>query len=77
MPGEWVDVGVQCRSEVAYAQQPRAIVWPEGYRVQVTEVLSAWRTPSGPAFRVVAESGRVELRYLESEDRWQARPSMR
>lgn len=77
MPEEWADVGVQCRSEVAYAQEPRSISWPEGAPVQVTEVLAAWRTPSGPGFRVVADGRPVELRYLEADDRWQARSSMR
>src|SRR5690606_37459499 len=73
VPERGVDVGVQCRSEVAYAQEPRAIMWPGDAPAPVTEVRAAWRTPSGPGFRVVANGRPVELRYLEAEDRWQAR----
>lgn len=64
---------MRCRSEVAYAQEPRSILWPGAAPAPVTEVRAAWRTPSGPGFRVVANGRPVELRYLEAEDRWQAR----
>ncbi|NLT42511.1 MAG: hypothetical protein GXX93_07540 [Anaerolineae bacterium] len=74
MTAQWVDVGVECRSEVAYAEQPRVIVWPEGERAPVSAVVAAWITPSGPGFRVEAGGRPIEVRYLEAEDRWQARP---
>jgi hypothetical protein len=62
---------VECRSDYTYAQRPTALQW-EGRRLEVAEVLAAWRTPAGPGFRVRAAQGQTfELRYVEAIDEWQ------
>ena len=63
-------VHVECYSGYTYAQEPRAIVW-RGSRVPVLRVVSAWRTPAGPAFRVHLDGGAlVELHFDEHRHRW-------
>ena len=63
-------VHVECYSGYTYAQEPRAIVW-RGFRVPVLRVVSAWRTPDGPAFRVYLNGGAwVELHFDEYRNQW-------
>jgi len=62
---------VECYSGHTFAQEPRALVTPQGLRCAVVEVEQRWRTPEGPAFRVRTEAGdRLELHYSEPKDRW-------
>lgn len=60
---------VECRSEITYAEEPRAF-FLNGVRVAVGEVLSRWRSPLGPAFRVRGGGVVVVLQFNESTDRW-------
>ena len=61
---------VECYSSGEYAERPRAFEWA-GQRYRVTSVLSRWRLPDGPGFRVSTNTGAVfELIYREQEDRW-------
>ncbi|MCS6845095.1 MAG: hypothetical protein NZ528_12360 [Caldilineales bacterium] len=71
--------GATCAVEVysgaRYAERPLAVHW-QGRRLAVTEVLSAWRTPVGPAFAVVLSDGtRLRLEFDEQQDRWTATES--
>jgi hypothetical protein len=64
---------VECYSGHTYAQEPRALAW-QGRRYQVAEVKDRWRTPEGPSFRVLAESGELfELHYHELTETWAIR----
>jgi hypothetical protein len=46
----------------------------QGCRYAVTTVVSRWRTPEGPAFRVQTEQGQlIDLYYREGEDLWTIR----
>jgi hypothetical protein len=70
---EPVDTLVECYSGHTYAQEPRALVW-QGQRYQVVRVEDRWRTPEGPAFRILAEPTEMfELHYYESKERWTVR----
>jgi len=61
---------VECYSGHTYAQEPRVVVW-QGSRYPVERTEARWRTPDGPAFRVVVETGdQFDLHYLEMENRW-------
>jgi len=42
---------VECRSDSEYAERPIALHWQE-QRLEITEILSRWRTPAGKGFRV-------------------------
>lgn len=65
-------IQVACYSGHSYAQEPRAFTW-QGRQQVVAVVERAWRTPSGPCFRVQTEDGaRFELVYDEGADRWLA-----
>lgn len=77
---------VECHSEFAYAERPVALTW-EGQRLEVDEILAAWRLPEGRRFRVRtlrhALSGSqcnardpllFELTYREADDAWQIQP---
>lgn len=65
---------VECYSGYTYAQEPRAVVW-QGRRLEVGRIEQRWRTPQGPAFRVVVVSGaEFELFYSENVDRWTILP---
>ncbi len=64
---------VECYSGYTYAQEPRAFTW-RGSRHRVTEVIAAWREPSGPCFIVRAnDDRRYELRYNQPSDGWEIR----
>ncbi len=64
-----MSVRVECYSGYTYAQEPRAVEW-HGRRYAVLRVLSRWRAPDGPGFRVEVTRGVLDLRYIEAEDRW-------
>jgi hypothetical protein len=65
-----MDHRVECRSDFEYAQQPVALYW-QGKRLQVSQVLGAWRTPQGKRFFVRSEDGQqFELTYDEASDQW-------
>jgi hypothetical protein len=67
------DALVECYSGHTYAQEPRALVW-QGQRYQDVQVKDRWRTPEGPGFRVLTESGELfELHYHELKERWTIR----
>jgi len=64
---------VECYSGHTYTQEPRAVIW-QGCRYAVTAVVSRWRTPEGPAFRVQTEQGQqIDVYYREVEDLWMIR----
>ncbi len=64
-------VRVECYSGHSYAQEPRVFTW-RGERHLVAAVERAWRTPSGPHFRVRTQDGaRFELAYDEQTDEWE------
>lgn len=66
------ELSVACYSGHDYAGEPRSVTW-RGRRHTVDCVIASWRTPAGPAFRVLTESGMVfDLSYREEEDRWEA-----
>lgn len=61
---------VICRSDHEYIGQPLAFYWLE-QRLEVTEVLSEKRTPTGYSFRVRnKEFGVFELEYNQITDQW-------
>jgi hypothetical protein len=61
---------VECRSEIAYAERPVALIW-EGKRLLVSEVLLSSRIPEGMRFRVRTEDEQVfELVYDQARDTW-------
>jgi hypothetical protein len=67
------DALVECYSGHTYAQEPRALVW-QGQRYQEVQVKDRWRTPEGPGFRVLTESGELfELHYHEPGKHWTIR----
>ena len=74
METDWRPVEVRCRSDYAYAQEPRQVSYVAGGWLDVDSVLLARRFPGGVVFRVVVGGRAAELRYLEAEDRWQAAP---
>jgi hypothetical protein len=61
---------VECRSSASYAGRPLAFSW-QGQRLDVAEILSRWRTPTGLGFRVRTTQEQVfDLFYDESLDEW-------
>jgi len=61
---------VECRSDYEYAQRPVAFYWQEK-RLEVTELLSQNRHPSGVTFLVRnADLGIFELNYDICTDYW-------
>lgn len=61
---------VECYSGQAYPERPRTFEW-EGERLEITEILSRWRTPETTHFRIRIEDGRsFELIYHDPEDHW-------
>lgn len=62
--------GVFCYSGKEYADRPVAILL-DGDRLEVSEIITSWRTPQGKRFRVVTAGGRVfNLSYFEAGDAW-------
>ncbi len=61
---------VECRSDFEYAQRPVAFYW-QGTRLNVVEIISQARNPSGSSFRVrTEEPGIYELFYDINADQW-------
>jgi hypothetical protein len=61
---------VECYSGQTYPERPLAFYW-EGERLEITEILSRWRSPEGLNFLVLIEDERTfVLSYNESEDHW-------
>lgn len=69
----WQPLEVRCRSEYRYAQEPQALQW-EGQWVAVQHIVARWRTPVGPAFRLLGADGQLyEIRYREEMAQWEGR----
>ena len=68
-PRDSAPLTVRCRSEYAYPQEPRALVCA-GVEYPITRIVARWRTPAGPAFRVVCALGPALLAYDEARDAW-------
>jgi hypothetical protein len=49
--------------------RPQSFTW-QGEEVAVEEIVSTWREPAGPAFRVRTGRGEFTLLYEEQRDRW-------
>ncbi|MBN1658769.1 MAG: hypothetical protein JXA93_10225 [Anaerolineae bacterium] len=65
---------VECYSGHAYAVEPRAVIW-QGVRHPVASVITRWRTPAGPAFRVRTAAGTLfDLAYDEAHGVWTLAP---
>ncbi|OGO16388.1 MAG: hypothetical protein A2Z14_04415 [Chloroflexi bacterium RBG_16_48_8] len=61
---------VECYSGQTYAERPLALYW-EGERLEITKILSRWRSPGDIHFLVLIGDGRTfELAYKETEDLW-------
>jgi hypothetical protein len=61
---------VECYSGQTYPERPLALYW-EGERLEVTEILSRWRSPKDIHFLVCTGDERIfELVYAEMEDTW-------
>jgi len=61
---------VECHSGFAYAERPVALTW-ENQRLEIDEILAAWRTPGERRFRVRTRDRQMfELAYRESDDDW-------
>lgn len=65
---------VECHSGFTYAEKPITLTW-NGQRLEIEEILSAWRTPGERRFRVRTRDLRTfELAYCEADDEWQIQP---
>jgi hypothetical protein len=62
-------VQVRCYSGLTYAGRPQSFTWHDE-AVAVEEILSQWREPAGPVFRVRTDQGEFVLIYDEHNDRW-------
>lgn len=61
---------VECYSGHTYPERPRAFQW-EGQRLEVSEIISRWRTPEATHFLIRIEDGQdFELIYHEPQDLW-------
>ena len=61
---------VECYSGVEYPERPTAVAY-QGRRLEIAQVIQAWRIPEGKRFRVQTEDMQVfELLYGESEGDW-------
>jgi hypothetical protein len=65
---------VECHSGFTYAEKPIALTW-NGQRLEIDEILAAWRTPGARRFRVrTRDLRRFELAYHEADNIWQIQP---
>jgi hypothetical protein len=65
---------VECYSGQTYAERPLAFYW-EGERLEITEILSRWRTPEHRHFLVRINNARqFKLTYNETDDLWTIEP---
>jgi hypothetical protein len=66
---------VECRSDHDYPGYPLAFFW-QGQRLEVTEIISAKRTPQGIVFRVRnRDFGIFDLSYDTEADQWSVNQS--
>jgi hypothetical protein len=66
---------VECHSSSAYPGRPLALIW-EAQRLEISAILSQWRTPEALWFRVQTRDLRIfNLAYNEANDRWQIQPT--
>jgi hypothetical protein len=62
---------VECHSGSAYGERPIAFHW-QGHRIAVEKILARWRSPHGPAFRLLGSDGEsYELHYAEANQEWE------
>ena len=62
---------VSCYSGGRYAERPQRLMWEGGW-LGISKILSSWRSPQGPCFRVLTEDKRrFELMFDEAMDDWQ------
>ena len=61
---------VECYSGARYGERPTGLV-SEDSRLEVSEVLKSWRSPTGIIFQVLTEDGQsFELFFEEDSARW-------
>ena len=64
-------VKVECHSGYTYAERPTAVEM-DGKRLEITEIITESRTPTGRKFTVRFKDGKViDLDYDENEDEWE------
>jgi hypothetical protein len=64
-----VDARVECYAGSRGAEEPRAIVFADGRRVEVAAILDRWRSPEHRGFRVRGGDGLV-YRLEETHGDW-------
>lgn len=65
-----MDFEVECYSGARYGERPKALV-SEQQRLEISEVLKSWRSPTGMFFQVMTEDQRVfELIFEEDSSQW-------
>ena len=63
-------VVVECYSGYTFAERPIAFLWARR-RYKIKTIIKQWRSPEGPGFRVITESGlQCDLTYREDQDEW-------
>jgi hypothetical protein len=61
---------VECYSGARYGERPTALV-SEQTRLEVSEILKSWRSPTGIIFQVLTEDGQsFELIFEENSAQW-------
>lgn len=64
-----MEARVECYAGSRGDEEPRAVVFADGRRVEVAEVLERWRSPDHRGFRVRGEDGGV-YRLEEAGGDW-------
>jgi hypothetical protein len=65
---------VECLSSSAYPERPLALTW-EQKRLEISVILSQWRTPVALWFRVRTRDLRTfDLAFVEPDNLWQIQP---
>jgi hypothetical protein len=65
---------VECHSNSSYPEQPVTLTWQD-QRLEVSEILSRWRTPQGLHFRVeTTDEQFFELSFDETTQEWRIQP---
>jgi hypothetical protein len=61
---------IECYSGARYGERPRALV-SEEHRIEITEIVNSWRSPTGVTFQVLTEDGQsFELIFEEATGQW-------
>ncbi len=63
------EIQVECYSGHKYGQRPR-VIYLDGERFLIDEVLGEWKTPQGICFRVLVGARIYVLTYNQEEDCW-------